>query len=214
MQGVKAINRENADFRTRLRSVRESLGLSQADAAVRVGATTTQWGNWERHNVTAEPNIAMLSAIAGAYDVSLHWLLTGAGPRSAAAVEASTGGAAAPSDIERLVRALSSDELRQLAERRAKMEQAILEGPLADVVRDLRDIVKQGQAPLDRVRDMLLRAIEEASKEPEDPLESGRVVRVVEPPRQRDGHVEQVHREYEIREPDKGDRASRRAKEG
>lgn len=151
----------------------------------------------------------MLAEISRVYDVSLQWLVRGEGPRSASAIAvAGASDAASASDVERLVRLLSSDELRDLAERRAVTERAMLEGPMADALAKLREIAARGDVPMRRVQELVDQAIREGQEE------SRRTLHVVDPPVQREGHVEQVERTLEVIEERVRERSPKRGRSG
>lgn len=59
----------------RLRWARERLGMSQIDAAAKLGITNMSVSNYERGH--REPDIATLIRFAELYNVSVQWLATG-----------------------------------------------------------------------------------------------------------------------------------------
>lgn len=71
------------DVTVRLRELRTGRGLTQAQAADRIGCTGAQWGNWERG--VSSPSLDELVLIAHAFSISLDWLLLGAGAETPAA---------------------------------------------------------------------------------------------------------------------------------
>ena len=60
-------------FGTRLRSLRERAGISQADLAAKIGTEPAILAGWERG--LAEPPVSMLDRIAVALDLSVGALL-------------------------------------------------------------------------------------------------------------------------------------------
>ena len=61
----------------RLRQIRGSLALNQADLASRLGITTDRWGRAERGENPMPPEI--LQALAETLDIDVAWVLTGEG---------------------------------------------------------------------------------------------------------------------------------------
>ena len=80
------------------------MGVSQSDLAVSSGFTLAQYGSWERGQT--EPKITDLARIADRLGLSVHWLVTGHGPKESIVVE----GAAPvyPADAAEIARALAS----------------------------------------------------------------------------------------------------------
>lgn len=68
---------ETATFGDRLVAAREAAGLSAADLARRLGVQPRTLAQWEAD--AAEPRANRLQMLAGMLNVSLMWLLTGAG---------------------------------------------------------------------------------------------------------------------------------------
>jgi transcriptional regulator with XRE-family HTH domain len=66
-------------FGTRLRSLRERAGLSQADLAAKIGTDAGTVSRWERS--LAEPPVTMWQVIAFALDLSLGPLIVNDLPR-------------------------------------------------------------------------------------------------------------------------------------
>ncbi len=64
-------------FGDRLAGAREAAGLSQDDLANRLGVRLTTVEDWE--NDVSEPRGNRLSMMSGVMNVSIRWLLTGAG---------------------------------------------------------------------------------------------------------------------------------------
>lgn len=62
-------------FHTRLAILREKTGLSQAELSKRLGIARTTYSGYE--NGSREPDLTMLDKLAGFFDVSVHWLVTG-----------------------------------------------------------------------------------------------------------------------------------------
>ncbi|MBX3352108.1 MAG: helix-turn-helix domain-containing protein [Phycisphaeraceae bacterium] len=185
---------ESSDFRTRLKNLREGSALSQGDAATRIGASGGQWGNWERG--ISRPSIDELVKICVAFDVSAHWLLMGEGPQSATALALSVevGGAAA-SDLAGLLETMSSDQLADLARRKADAEDAYLRGPLLEAMQRVREAVERGDATWERARAVIASIEKQIENEARVPAQR---LTIVEPPVQREGYYEQVHREVDV----------------
>jgi transcriptional regulator with XRE-family HTH domain len=68
---------EAATFGDRLAAAREAIGFSQSQLAARAGVRLSTIQNWESDR--AEPRANKLQMIAGILNVSIVWLLTGAG---------------------------------------------------------------------------------------------------------------------------------------
>jgi transcriptional regulator with XRE-family HTH domain len=66
-----------ATFGDRLAAAREALGFSQSQLAARAGVRVSTIQNWEGDR--SEPRANKLQMIAGILNVSIVWLLTGAG---------------------------------------------------------------------------------------------------------------------------------------
>jgi HTH-type transcriptional regulator, cell division transcriptional repressor len=76
-QGDNYYGDESATFGDRVAAAREALGLSQPDLARRLGVRLKTVVAWE--NDAAEPRANRLQMLAGILNVSVMWLLTGAG---------------------------------------------------------------------------------------------------------------------------------------
>jgi len=68
---------ETATFGDRLTAAREAAGLTAAELAQRLGVRARSLTQWEAD--AAEPRANRLQMLAGMLNVSLMWLLTGAG---------------------------------------------------------------------------------------------------------------------------------------
>ncbi|MCB1350875.1 MAG: helix-turn-helix domain-containing protein [Maritimibacter sp.] len=68
---------ERATFGDRLAAAREAAGLSQKNLAKRLGVKAKTVSGWE--NDVSEPRANRLQMLAGLLNVSLMWLLNGAG---------------------------------------------------------------------------------------------------------------------------------------
>jgi transcriptional regulator with XRE-family HTH domain len=62
----------------RLRLLRKTLGLSQAEFAQRLGVKQRAISHWE--NEDSEPSLKMIQKISDIWSINLIWLLTGEGP--------------------------------------------------------------------------------------------------------------------------------------
>lgn len=82
-------DRQTESYRSRIRSARLDRGWSQADLAKAAGLTGSQVGSWERGG--SNPSIPELVRLGRALGLSLHWLLTGRGPRDATLLESMPG---------------------------------------------------------------------------------------------------------------------------
>lgn len=65
----------DVDLGRRIRDMRMTRGMSQADLAKRLDVSATAVWNWEMNG--AQPRPTMLAAIAGALDISERYLRTG-----------------------------------------------------------------------------------------------------------------------------------------
>jgi transcriptional regulator with XRE-family HTH domain len=76
----------------RLREAREARGLTQVDVAARTGIRQATISKFEKGQI-GEPGAQKIAALAQALDVSMEWIITGAGegPRRADAELAPTG---------------------------------------------------------------------------------------------------------------------------
>jgi len=79
------------------------MGVSQSDLAVSLGFTRAQYGSWERGQT--EPKITDLARIADRLGLSVHWLVTGHGPKESIVAEGAAPGD--PTDPAEIARALS-----------------------------------------------------------------------------------------------------------
>ncbi len=80
---------ENATFGDRMAGAREAVGLTQEEFAHRLGVKFKTIQAWE--NDLSEPRANRLQMMAGLFNVSMRWMLTGegVGPEEPAEVEAS-----------------------------------------------------------------------------------------------------------------------------
>lgn len=74
-----------AAFASRLRTIRTEKGLSLAQVSEESGLAMSSLSSWERGQNA--PTFEGLVALSRGYDVSIHWLVTGLGPRNAKALE-------------------------------------------------------------------------------------------------------------------------------
>jgi transcriptional regulator with XRE-family HTH domain len=65
----------NSEFAARLKQLRLQKGFSQKDVAELIGINITNYGNYER--VDAIPSAESLQKLAGIFEVSIDYLLTG-----------------------------------------------------------------------------------------------------------------------------------------
>ena len=77
MDDQSYFSEESATFGDRVAAARESVGLSQSDLATRLGIKDRTIIAWE--DDTAEPRANKLQMLSGVLNVSMRWLLTGAG---------------------------------------------------------------------------------------------------------------------------------------
>jgi HTH-type transcriptional regulator, cell division transcriptional repressor len=113
---------EAATFGDRLVHARESVGMSQAQLAHRMGIKLQTLRNWEENR--SEPRANRLQMLAGMLNVSMVWLMSGQGeaPRIASG---ETGGGAAEYAAE--LRAMHLEQTR-LADRLARLEARLRRG--------------------------------------------------------------------------------------
>lgn len=109
---------EAATFGDRLAHARDSVGMSQAQLAQRMGIRLQTVRNWEENR--SEPRSNRLQTLAGMLNVSMVWLMCGQG----AAPRAQPGGAA---DLVSELRAVRLDHSR-LADRLARLESRLRQG--------------------------------------------------------------------------------------
>jgi len=77
MDDQSYFSEESATFGDRVAAARECVGLSQSDLAKRLGIKDRTIIAWE--DDTAEPRANKLQMLSGVLNVSMRWLLTGAG---------------------------------------------------------------------------------------------------------------------------------------
>lgn len=111
---------EAATFGDRLTAAREALGLSQEEVARRLGVRLRTIRAWEGD--AAEPRGNKLQMLAGLLNVSIRWLLTGAGEGVA-----EPGQAEVPPEITALLTELRDvkSELTRAADRVAIIEKRL-----------------------------------------------------------------------------------------
>jgi len=116
---------ESSTFGDRLVFARETLGLSQAQLANRLGVKVQTLRNWEEDR--SEPRANKFQILAGLLNVSMGWLMSGIGEAPAAnAVEAGGDVSAILSDL----RGLRGEQAR-LSEKLGRVEKR-LRAALAD----------------------------------------------------------------------------------
>lgn len=107
-----------ATFGDRLTGAREAAGLSQRDLADRIGVRLKTLQHWE--DDMREPRANRLQMLAGMLNVSLMWLLTGAGD-GIAAPDAAPGQSAETEALMQELREMRST-LGSLAEQMGRVE--------------------------------------------------------------------------------------------
>ena len=199
------------NFGARLTSLREERRLTRPDMAAVLGVSMPMLRGWERN--VSNPPLAALTAIADAFDVSLHWLLLGEGPRSRAAVRSTVETDASIESLAQQVLHLANrvpfETWQQgMLERRqievglwigTEQERRAASSPDTPVRVRVDAMFRLNQIKKDTGIDLL----DEATLKRIDETRSmmgmtGRLVDVVEPPVQRPGHVEQVVRTFEV----------------
>jgi HTH-type transcriptional regulator, cell division transcriptional repressor len=114
---------ETATFGDRLAHARDSVGMSQAQLAHRMGLKLQSLRNWEENR--SEPRANRLQMMAGMLNVSMVWLMTGQGEAPQLESDGTGGGAA---DLVSELRAVRIEQTR-LTERLARLEFRLRRGP-------------------------------------------------------------------------------------
>jgi HTH-type transcriptional regulator, cell division transcriptional repressor len=112
-------------FGDRLARARESVGLSQAQLAHRMGIRLQTVRNWEEDR--SEPRANRLQMLAGMLNVSMVWLMSGQGEAPGDALAGEGDGDAAMRSLAVELRALRADQLR-LADRLGRLEARLRRG--------------------------------------------------------------------------------------
>jgi len=128
---------------------------SQAQLAESAGFTRAQYGSWEQGK--AWPSIANLARIADRLGLSIHWLVTGRGPREAAAVESGADSDADPAVVAEALALAHPSSVLSDAQRRAEKREV-----LASIFAQVAAVIEEsgGTADLDQLmsmRDEILR---------------------------------------------------------
>lgn len=109
---------ESATFGDRVYAARETIGLSQADLAKRLGIKRKTMRAWEED--LAEPRANKLQMLAGVLNVSVMWLLTGEGD----GISAPSEDVDLPGDASAILAdmRMTKVELQRLSENMSKLE--------------------------------------------------------------------------------------------
>lgn len=105
-----------ATFGDRLAYARDSVGMTQAQLARRVGVKLQTLKNWEEDR--SEPRANRVQMLAGMLNVSIVWLMSGRGEAPQFEPDGASGEAA---DLAAEIRAVRLDQTR-LADRLARLE--------------------------------------------------------------------------------------------
>ena len=207
------------NFATRLKDLIADEGWSLAEAAEATGIAKATLGSWARGS--SEPTLDGLVRLSRAVGASIHWLAVAEGPRNAdvlASIVNANGHCTAASlllaagdqavkeaafwtmmePVIRVANKPGADEKARAAAQRTTQETArqmgidFDAGPPNEAMRNFVEGIFPG------IRDELQRSAAASLRSIVDEL------RVVEPPVQREGHVEQVIRTYERRPPPMG----------
>jgi transcriptional regulator with XRE-family HTH domain len=110
---------EHATFGDRVAAAREAAGLSQAQLARRLGVKLQTVASWEADR--SEPRANRLQMLAGMLNVSMVWLMTGAGEGVSPPAET------AAHSLESLLTELRETRMAQvrLAERLGRLEKRL-----------------------------------------------------------------------------------------
>lgn len=188
-----------ARFPDRLREARQKLGFTLAQVSERCGLAVSSISGWERGS--SSPTLAGLVSVGLALDVSIHWLASGCGPRSAAVLN----------DISDEQGELRCELMLIAAAERAVIEVGVWEA--------LQPMIEEAEKHSGAKRSAILQAARRMAQEaavdidagpPEDavkmfvdqiapylvPTNGDDVLKVHGPPIQREGYVEQVVRHY------------------
>jgi transcriptional regulator with XRE-family HTH domain len=111
---------DQATFGDRMAAARERAGMTQRDLAARLGVKLSTLKGWEEDR--AEPRANRLQMLAGMLNVSMVWLMTGAGEGVAAPAEV-----AADAEIAAILGELRETRMAQarIAERMGRLERRL-----------------------------------------------------------------------------------------
>lgn len=109
---------EIATFGDRIVAARDAMGLNRSQLAARLGVKSATLANWEDDR--AEPRANKLQMLAGVLNVSMVWLMTGAGE----GVAVSGDDPAEAHDLLADLRSIRTEQVR-LGERLARLEKRL-----------------------------------------------------------------------------------------
>lgn len=121
MPGPDWFGPDNSTFGDRVAGARESLGMTQADLAQRLGVKLKTVQGWE--DDVSEPRANKLQLLSGVLNVSMTWLLTAEGD----GIEGPFHDQALPEDLSHLLVELRTirGEMTRNAERLGRVEKRL-----------------------------------------------------------------------------------------